>query len=195
MLSPVVAMALPNEAAEGERVLVQRARRGDEEAFRALVDRHSDQAYGLALRITRSREDAEDAAQEAFVRAWLALPRFRGESSFGTWLHRIVARRALDRAMARRSREGCEMGVEEAEALPARIDGEGHDVLLARRLDRLIARLTAPQRAVVALFYRDDRQVEDIAAALEMPKNTVKTHLARARSALREAWLHEEVAP
>jgi RNA polymerase sigma-70 factor, ECF subfamily len=173
-----------------ERALVERARGRDEEAFRMLVDLHRDHAYGLALRITRSAVDAEDVAQEAFVRAWAALPRFRGESRFGTWLHRIVARRALDRAETLRTRRGREADLEAADdafVLPH----EPGDALLARRLERLMSQLSAPQRAVVSLFYAQDQSVEDIAAALAMPENTVKTHLARARIALREAWLRD----
>ncbi len=155
-----------------------------------LVDLHRDAAYGLALRITRSHADAEDVAQEAFVRAWHALPRFRGDARFGTWLHRIVANRALDRAQQRRTRMGRE--AERHTLAVARARGAGErDALLARRLERLMEGLSPMQRAVVSLFYMQDQSVEDVAAALAMPENTVKTHLARARSALREAWLRE----
>ena len=76
--------------------LVARARARDTEAFRALVDRHRDRAYTLALRMLRSPGDAEEVTQDALVRAWTALPQFRGESSFGTWLHRIVVNAAGD---------------------------------------------------------------------------------------------------
>ncbi len=173
--------------------LVEAARRGDQGAFRALVDRHRDHAYGVALQITRSREEAEDAAQEAFVRAWLGLARFRGESTFGTWLHRIVARRALDHAAARRTHDKREAEIEAAEMLPEP-SGDRRDPLLARRLWRLMSRLDPRQRAVVDLFYREELPVRDVAEALSMPENTVKTHLRRARLALREAWLREEGA-
>jgi RNA polymerase sigma-70 factor (ECF subfamily) len=183
------------ESAVGvDGVLVERARRGDAEAFRQLVDRHRDHAYGLALRITRSHADAQEAAQEAFVRAWLALDGFRGEAAFGTWLHRIVARRALDFARARRTREARQSDVEQAELLPDRDSHATHDVLLVQRIERLEQGLSASQRAVVALFYHEDQPVAAIATMLEMPENTVKTHLRRARAALREAWLREEGA-
>jgi RNA polymerase sigma-70 factor (ECF subfamily) len=187
----------PGPAAAGseERALVERARRGEEEAFRMLVDLHRDRAYGLALRITRSRDDAEDVAQEAFVRAWLALPRFRGESSFGTWLHRIVARRAVDRAVTLQARRRREAEPEAGDAVPAPAPGASRDVLLCARLERLIARLSPAQRAAVSLFYLEDRPVEEIARTLEMPENTVKTHLSRARATLRAAWLAEGGAP
>jgi RNA polymerase sigma-70 factor (ECF subfamily) len=93
---------------EAETEVIRRASAGDEEAFRMLVSRHRAHAFAIALRITRSPEDAEDVVQQAFVRAWHALGQFRAESAFGTWLHRIVARRALDRAgemKVRRDRE------------------------------------------------------------------------------------------
>ncbi len=178
--------------AEPDDALVERSRRGDEQAFRLLVDRHRDRAYGLALRITRSPEDAEEAAQEAFVRAWRSLTDFRGDAAFGTWLHRIVARRALDHALARRRRESRQTDMEAAEDVPAAAGASGRDVILARRIERLTACLSTAQHAVLALFYGEDQAVAEIAETLEMPENTVKTHLRRARQALREAWLREE---
>ncbi len=184
----------PEPGQATDAALVENARRGDEQAFRLLVDRHRHRAYGLALRITRAPEEAEEAAQEAFVRAWLALGRFRGQASFGTWLHRIVARRALDHALARRRRESRQTDVEAAAEVPAAVAEPGRDVILARRIERLTAQLSAAQHAVVALFYREDLAVAEIAEMLEMPENTVKTHLRRARQALRKAWLREEGA-
>jgi RNA polymerase sigma-70 factor (ECF subfamily) len=182
----------PAAGAGAERELVEQARRGDQGAFRMLVDLHSDRAYGLAFRITRCREEAEDAAQEAFLRAWLALPRFRGEASFGTWLHRIVARRALDRAAAHRARATREEDVEAAERLPAPGLSESRDLVLVRRLERLMGCLNHRERAAIQLFYGEDLPVREVAALLDTPENTVKTHLRRARAALREAWLREE---
>jgi len=183
----------PEAVGPADTVLVDGARHGDKQAFRLLVDRHRHHAYSLALRITRSPEDAEEAAQEAFVRAWMALSRFRGEAAFGTWLHRIVARRALDHALARRRRESRQTDVDAARCVPA--PGEaGRDGILARRIARLTAQLSAPQHAVVALFYGESQPVAEIARMLEIPENTVKTHLRRARRALRAAWLREEGA-
>jgi RNA polymerase sigma-70 factor, ECF subfamily len=180
------------------RSLVERARGGDQAAFRELVVRHQDRAYALALRITRSPADAEEVAQDAFVRAWLALARFRGESSFATWLHRIVARRALDRSSGLRARRGREVQVEEAESLPdprsglpGAAPGDLEAATRGRRLERLVTRLPAAQRMAVTLYYYEDRSVEQAAAILRMPENTVKTHLARARAALRAAWQKE----
>lgn len=185
------------------RSLLERARGGDPSAFRELVLLHQDQAYGLALRITRSPADAEEVAQDAFLRAWLALGRFRGESSFGTWLYRIVARRAFDRLERIRTRRGREVGGEEAAEIAARVAagtpggsgpgaGDHEAAARARRIERMVSALPAAQRAAVTLYYYEDRSVEQVAAILGMPENTVKTHLSRARAALREAWAREE---
>jgi RNA polymerase sigma-70 factor, ECF subfamily len=170
------------------RDLVARAQGGDETAFRALVVLHQDRAYGLALRITRSPADAEEVAQDAFVRAWSALPRFRGESSFGTWLHRIVARRALDRTEELKRRGGRELHVVDEAGLPEPAAGgrDAGDTLRDRAVRRLVAALPGAQRMAVTLYYYEDRSVEQVAAILGMPENTVKTHLSRARTALRD---------
>jgi RNA polymerase sigma-70 factor (ECF subfamily) len=188
MPHPLVQLEMSPDA---EHAVIRRARAGDEDAFRMLMDRHRARAFGIALRITRSREDAEDVVQQAFVRAWHALAQFRAESAFGTWLHQIVARRALDRVSQMNMRREREDDVDLA-SLPLMIPAESRDVLLIRRLEQLMQRLTAPQRAVVTLFYWEDTPVEEIAGVLGMPENTVKTHLSRARAALREAWLSAE---
>jgi RNA polymerase sigma factor (sigma-70 family) len=178
--------------ADEERGWVVRAQRGDHEAFRLLVERHRDRAHGLALRILRSAPDAEDVAQEAFVRAWQALPRFRGESGWGTWLYRIVARQSFDRLeQLKRSRQR-ESDLDEAEGLED--SSTAHDATgRARQMERLIAELAPAQRAVVTLFYYEDRSVEQVAATLGLPENTVKTHLSRARARLREGWMKSDL--
>src|SRR5262245_33584698 len=166
------------------------ARGGDSEAFRELVDLHRDRAYRLALRIVRSPADAEEVAQDAFVRAWLALPSYRGESRFSTWLYRIVARRALDRAAVLRTRRGREAPLD---AVAERGTGgdAGERARRALRMERAMESLSAPQRAVVTLFYFEEHSVDDVARTLGMPTGTVKTHLSRARTALRAAWQRE----
>jgi len=172
-----------------ERRLIARAQAGDTAAFRTLVERHQARAHALALRILRSPSDAEEVAQDAFVRVWTALPGFRGESTFATWLYRIVARRAFDRAQVlkhRRTRERPDEGLPEP-AAPMRDD----DTLRAAKLQELIAGLSPAQRVTVTLYYYEGRSVEEVANVLGMPENTVKTHLLRARAALRASWTHE----
>ena len=168
--------------------LVARARARDTGAFRELVERHRTRAYGLSLRMLRSPADAEEVTQDAFVRAWLALPQFRGESRFSTWLHRIVARRALDRAEVLKRRRDREVGVEAMEHLAEeRVETSG----AALAMERMVAGLSDMQRAVVTLFYYEGRSVEQVAGVLGLPTGTVKTHLSRARSALRNSWTRD----
>lgn len=178
-----------------ERELIRRAQGGDEAAFRRLVERNGDRAYALALRILRSTSDAEEVAQDALVRAWRWLPRFRGDSAFSSWLYRIVARQAFDRAAvlkARRSRKAPVEGIEHLAAEATGPDPETRE--RARRLERLVAGLAEVPRTVVTLYYYQDRSVADVARILRMPENTVKTHLLRARAALRTGWRNEAAA-
>jgi RNA polymerase sigma-70 factor (ECF subfamily) len=132
-------------------------------------------------------------AQDAFVRAWNGLGRYRGEARFSTWLHRIVVRRALDRATVLKGRTTRETTLDDAGTLVAPTSSPDVDARAnAVRLERLLGRLSPPQRAAVTLFYYEDRSVEEVAGVLAMPENTVKTHLSRARAALRQAWLEEQ---
>jgi RNA polymerase sigma-70 factor (ECF subfamily) len=197
---PVVGDPAPAEARAKERAeeleFVRRAQGGDEAAFRHLVERHGDRAYALALRIVRSASDAEEVAQDAFVRAWHALPRFRGDSTFSSWLYRIVARRAFDRTAVLKGRRAREANIETAEGLPAVAAGPDPEVReRSRRLERLLEDLPEVPRTVVTLYYYQDRSVEEVARILQMPENTVKTHLSRARAALRAAWTRDEGPP
>jgi len=167
---------------------IDRARRGDAEAFRELVDRHRDRAYGLALRIVRVPADAEEVAQDAFVRVWRALPRFRGDAAFATWLHRIVLRLAIDRSARLRARRQREASLAEQATESKAAREHVPTSQAAERLEAMMSELSEVQRAVVTLFYYGDHSVEDVSRSMRMPENTVKTHLSRARAALRSAW-------
>jgi RNA polymerase sigma-70 factor (ECF subfamily) len=168
-----------------EPALIARCRAGDTAAYRILVERHRGRVYGLALRIVRSAPDAEEVAQDAFVRAWLGLREYRGDATFATWLHRIVARRALDRAAILRGRRTREESLEHLDApvVAGTAPSRG-----SRRIARLMETLPDTQRGVVTLFYFEERPVAEIARALMIPEGTVKTHLARARAVLRREW-------
>lgn len=197
------ARAVPGSSAEkraeaqprgdDDRELVRRAQGGDEAAFGVLVERHGDRAYALALRILKSTSDAEEVAQDALVRAWRSLPRFRGDSAFSSWLYRIVARQAFDRAAVLKSRRQRETGGEGIEDVPAETSGPDPEAReRAVRLERLVAGLPEVPRTVVTLYYYQDRSVAEVAKILGMPENTVKTHLSRARATLRTGWTGEE---
>lgn len=187
-------MESPTPAGD-ERHLLSRCRAGDTRAFSVLVDRYRDRAYGLALRMVRSPADAEEVAQDAFVRAWRSLADFRGDSSFGTWLYRIVWRRAVDRAAVLRTRTGKETALDDVPEVGR--TAAARDSSASYRGDtaewnRLTEGLSDAQRAVVTLFYYEDMALKDVARALDMPEGTVKTHLSRARAALRARYREME---
>jgi len=167
--------------------LAERAARGDQEAFGELVMRYQDRVYTLARRLGNSAEDAQDATQDTFLRAWRALPRFRKDARFSTWLYRIASRRALDVAVRRCSIEEYEADFEEVTVgRSARGEDSAPGSAGQRRdLERLIGTLSPMQRAAITLFYYQDRSVREVSVALGLPEGTVKTHLHRARAVLR----------
>jgi RNA polymerase sigma-70 factor, ECF subfamily len=175
-----------------DAALVEGARRGDQDSFRLLVELHGRAVYALALRIVQSAQDAEEVAQDTFLRAWRALPEFRGESSFSTWLYRIATRRAIARVAVtgRRAKSEVAFDGRDVDEMPDPATARPMDAARLR-LERLIAALPETQRAVITLFYLQDCSVHEVATALDLPAGTVKTHLHRSRAALRTAWLRE----
>jgi RNA polymerase sigma-70 factor (ECF subfamily) len=174
------------ERPRDEHEILERCRAGDTAAFRALVERYRDRAYGLALRILRSGPDAEEVAQDAFVKAWLGLKEFRGDAAFSTWLYRIVARKALDRIATLRTRQAREAPLEDV-GEPS-VVGSAAPGADARRLARMMETLPDVQRVTITLFYFKSYSVAEIGRILEIPEGTVKTNLSRARAALRREW-------
>lgn len=173
------------------RALVAAAREGDREAFGALVSIHERIVVRTALAALGSREDAEDAAQDAFVMAWRKLDGFRGDSTFKTWLLTIAWRKALDRRRSRRlwwSRQGGSWDE------PAPLEGfagtgpSPEHVTLARDLaDRAraeIARLSPKLRDALLLAVTGEHRYEEIAVLLSIPTGTVKWRVAEARKQL-----------
>jgi len=167
---------------------VERAQAGDREAFRELVETHQHEVYTLALRLTRDPDLAADVAQEAFVRAWRALPRFRAEAAFGTWLHRIVVNTAwtLRRRAARHHHDELD---ERALALPAGSLGSpevvGERTEQRRHLETALDRLPMGQRTVVVLKDVHGWSHEEIAEALDITVSASKVRLHRAHLRLR----------
>jgi RNA polymerase sigma-70 factor (ECF subfamily) len=160
---------------------VDRARRGEAAAFERLVNDHAQRTWAVCYRITGNRHDAEDALQDALVAAWQNLPRFRGDSRFGTWLHRIAANASL--AVVRRRRDVA------MDDLPAgRLDAGAVDFYdRFAESDRIEAALrTLPEDFRVALVLREfgDLSYQEIAAHQGVPVQTVKSRLNRARAAM-----------
>ncbi len=161
--------------------LIERARDGDGDAYGTLVRRHQQIAFRTAYAIGGDAAEAEDATQEAFVKAYAALPRFRAGSPWRPWLLRIVANEARNRRRAAGRREHLALRAARAEPVEAHPPAEPSDgVLLAA-----LARLDAPQREVVVLRHLLDLSEAECAAILGCRKGTVKSRLSRAMAKLR----------
>src|SRR5688572_16704088 len=165
--------------------LVERIRRGDVRAMELLMRRHNRMLFRTARAILRDDAEAEDAVQEAYLRAYKALPDFRGESKVSTWLVRIAANEALGRR--RRALRGGE--VVPLDAIPDEADPKD-DMLrveMRRILEMRIDALPEAYRTVFMLRALEELSVEETAAALHIPEPTVRTRFFRARGLLRES--------
>jgi RNA polymerase sigma-70 factor (ECF subfamily) len=186
------------ERAEMTEHLVRRAVAGDRAAFRQLVERQAPTIFRIALGLVRSHHDAEEAVQETFLRVWRALPRFRGEAGFESWVHRIAVNAAHDqlRRRGRRSREA--PAAPEAHPVTISPDPDPERQALSRRLrvdiDRAVLRLTPAEREIFVLRHDAGLSLAEVARALGRAEGTVKSLLFRAVRKLR-AELAEYVEP
>ncbi|HEY6102841.1 MAG TPA: sigma-70 family RNA polymerase sigma factor [bacterium] len=167
-----------------EAALLASSRRGDLSAYDRLVAAYQDRVYQTAYRITGHREDAWDAVQEAFLRAFRALRSFRGDAAFSTWMTRIAVNAALDVVRRRPPHapvipEGAAAGTDPSDEVLRRDQ--------QRRVQQAIAALPADHRAVVVLRDVQDLSYEEIARTLRLPVGTVRSRLSRARETLRVA--------
>jgi len=167
--------------------LVARAQSGDARAFDALVGAHQDRVFALAYRMMGNVEDAADIQQEAFVRAWRSLRKFRGDASFATWLHRITVNLCLGRKR-RRKEESLEPSVEAELAAPAEAGAPAQLEILERAIAvrKAIAGLPAHYRVLIVLRDMEDRPFDEIASILGCSVQSARTRESKARKMLRE---------
>jgi RNA polymerase sigma-70 factor (ECF subfamily) len=163
-----------------DELLVRRAQRGERFAFEKLVERHEQRLYTLAARVLGSRDEAADAVQDALVRAWLALPKFRGDARFSTWLYRITVNAAHDARAKRRAPP-----VEEP---PDPVDPRDRfaERELSGELQRALDALDESYRIAVVLYDVLGCSYAEIAELTEVPEGTVKSRIFRGRSELAE---------
>lgn len=184
---------------EGTDGAVARAQEGESEAFRDLVERHSDRVFRLAFRMTGNAHDAEDVVQETFLRAYRALSRFDARADFATWVHRIAVNCAIDvlRARKRRGefRRADDAGGLEPDALPSRNPGPEADALRAetrRGVETALGTLSAKERAAFVLRHFEQMSVEEIARTLQVGSGAVKQSVFRAVRKLRRELAPQE---
>jgi RNA polymerase sigma-70 factor (ECF subfamily) len=174
--------------------LVARCRRGEVAAFEPLVERYRERVWRLALGYVRDREEAWDVAQEAFIRAWQALPSFREQSAFYTWLFRIVVNVATDRVRARAARGrafGADPVPEEEWERVMTDPAAGPDEAATRteeraRIQRALEALPEHHRAIIMLSDLEGLSYREIAEVLDIPMGTVMSRLHNARKRLRQ---------
>ena len=175
---------------DGDRI--ERILRGDTRAFRELVNRHKDFAFTLAYRILNSREDAEEAAQDAFVRAYNGLATFNREAKFTTWLYRIVVNCALTVQQRRKKpTEDLENVHVIAKYEATKRVNDTSDSLKNKEqkfyIQKALKLLSPDDVTMITLFYLKENSLEEIAETVGIETNTVKVKLHRARKRLAEA--------
>jgi RNA polymerase sigma-70 factor (ECF subfamily) len=172
-----------------DQALVVRASKGDVEAFRHLVREHSGLVYRLALRIL-GPQDAQDASQEAWIRAWRNIENFRGDSAFSTWLYRITVNTCLSLRRKESRRKEREYSSDELPFLPEPTGGDADPevaVLSGQQRKELLAALEhvrAEHRAALVLRHMEGLSYAEIAEVLDVPEGTAKGWVSRGRAAM-----------
>jgi RNA polymerase sigma-70 factor (ECF subfamily) len=182
------------DATEAAAVLA-RARQGDSDAFRALVETHSRSVFRLAFRMTGNEQDAEDVVQESFLRAYRQLGRFESRANFGTWLYRIVSNCSVDLMRSKQARHdqvrGDSLDQEGAAELPV-VDAPGPERVaqsaeIDRRVRHALQDLSPLERAAFTLRHYEGRSIEEISATLGLGTSAAKHSVFRAVKKLRVA--------
>jgi RNA polymerase sigma-70 factor (ECF subfamily) len=183
-----------------DELLVERAKRGDVQAFEQLISQYEKKVFNTAYRLTGNYEDAADVAQEAFLRAYSSIPEFRGDSSFATWLFRIVHNACLDELRKRKRQRATSLDEtvagEDGEmdrqlAVADASDGPEQAlerVEVQRTVQESISALDEEYRLVVVMRDIQGYSYNEIADALGINLGTVKSRLNRARNALKEMF-------
>ncbi len=177
-----------------DHAVIQRVLGGEKKAYAELVERHKDRALTLAVRILRNREDAEEALQDAFVRAFNALPRFEWKSSFSTWFYRIVYNVCVSGLSKRDKKQRVSIDEEDesgtvlelaAEEAPPDLAFESSE--LSAIVQEEIDKLPAAYGPTFTLFFVQELSYDEIVEVTGLPLGTVKARLFRARMTLRDA--------
>ncbi|AXK84035.1 RNA polymerase sigma factor [Pseudolabrys taiwanensis] len=178
-------------AADTDDGLLERIAANDQNAFRLLVERHIDRAYGLALRILNNRADAEDIVQDTLLKIWLHRGRWEsGRAKFSTWLYRVVTNRCIDYRRQPRT-EDLEQVPEVADAKPLPIEElQKHKV--TSLLDAAMERLPEQQRIALILSYHENMNNSEVAEVMQTTVMAVESLLKRGRQKLRELLRRSE---
>jgi RNA polymerase sigma factor (sigma-70 family) len=173
-----------------EDQIINRILKGDQSAFALLVEKYQNYVFTLVLRFTESREDAEEIAQDVFVKAYRSLADFRGDSKFSTWLFTItrttclsfLRKKKLDTISLDSEKSGIQVENRESGFSANVIEQKSRHAML----NQAIGMLSPDDTQVLTLFYKGDQTLEEIGKIMRLDPNTVKVKLHRARQRLRE---------
>ena len=177
------------DSREGE--LLARARDGDLEAFRDIVESNQRQIFCLAQEITGNPEDAEDVVQEVFIKAYRWLPNFRGEAKLSSWLYRIAINTCMDRSRLRKRQQWAaylplqqafHLKTSRADSNPAQLEEAGR---IRNDIEKAVDKLTSLERSIFVLRHHRELKIREIAEVLERSEGTIKNILFRAVRKLR----------
>ncbi len=172
------------DAGQADKILVARSLQGDRQAFGELVDRYRIGVIGVIYRLAADQQEAEEVAQEAFLRAWQRLRTYKPEFSFRNWIFSIATHIALDRIRAEKETVDIEqVEIRSAEAMP---ESQAEASQLAHRVQQAVQNLPPACRAVLVLREYEGLSYQEIASVLEIPVGTVMSRLNYARSLLRK---------
>jgi RNA polymerase sigma-70 factor (ECF subfamily) len=189
--------ALQSAARESDALAVERTLAGERDAFRVLVERHSQQLFRLAYRMTGNEHDAEEVVQEAFLRAYRNLGQFGSRANFGTWAYRIAANYAIDRMRQKRTEDARRSTpsslAEEQDPLdlvaddrptPDRLAGNSE---LRKKMEEALKELSSSERTAFVMRHWEGCAIEEIAAVLESTTSAAKNTVFRSVQKLRRA--------
>jgi RNA polymerase sigma factor (sigma-70 family) len=174
--------------------LIQKTLAGDQSAYARLVKRHQRFVFTLAMRFTKNREDAEEVAQDCFIKAYRSLSSFKQESKFSTWLYSIVYTTAMT-SLRKKRLDMSSIDDEDTHIQIANVSSE-YDANSAENrsrsfyLNQAIEQLSPDDTAIITLFYKGEQSLEEIAQTLDIEANSVKVKLFRARQRLKEKLEH-----
>lgn len=192
---PTAPGAAPESSQATERRLIERAQKGDHEAFRALVERHQRRVFSVIAHLLRRPADVEDIAQQVFLKAYLALPRFDFRAAFSTWLYRIAVNECYDQMRRQRAQKAAgdsEVALGDPAELERLAGPEPRGGGIARGAEArelvaaLLERLAPEDRLLVTLRELEGFSIEEISKMTQLKANTVKVRLFRARRRLAE---------
>ena len=172
--------------------ILSRIRGGAKHLFAQIVDRYKDKGMSLAVRMLKSREEAEEALQDAFIRAYNALERFEETSTFGTWFYRILYNVCLTRLGKRKDEfQSVDYDDEQSYWESDNINTTAADVAYEKKelvdvVKTIIEAMPAKYAVILTMFYLHEMSHEEICAVTQLPVGTVKTHLFRARALLQK---------